>query len=108
MTLQEIAKKHGVTHQCVAMAVCKYNISYFRPVTQKQCIYPNIRKWMNDNKVSQAEIIRRMGVEVGGGTSTKFRAWLRGENEPRKRDIDMLLKITGMTYEEMFREEETE
>lgn len=105
MTLQEIAKKPGVSHQAVAMACSKFNVSYFRPVSEKQCIYPGLRAWMNENKVGQAELIRRMGKGIGGRTSERIRCILRGNHDPKKNEIDLMLKVTGLTYEEMFKED---
>ena len=104
-TYQEIAKQFGVSYQAVAVALGKHHPGHTRPLTEKQCIYPNLRRWMNENKISQAELIRRMGKMVGGRTSEMVRGWLIGRSYPKKPDIDILLKVTGLTYEELFKED---
>lgn len=107
-TYQEIANEFGVSYQAVAMCIGKHHPGHFRPLTQKQCVYPGLRRWMNENKVSQAELLRRMGMMVGGRNSEHLRSLLNGRTEFKKKNIDLLLKITGMTYEVLlYREEET-
>ena len=105
-TYQEIATQFGVSYQAVAMAIGKHHPGHFKPVTHKQCVYPNLRRWLNENKVSQAEFLRRIGKAIGGRNYEKVRCWLSGKSYPRKQDIDLMLKITGLTYEELFYREE--
>ena len=75
----------------------------FQAVTEKGCIYVNLRAWMNKNRVSRAEFIRRMGYTNSPDTVTRFSTYLRGEHQPKKNFIDKMLDVTGMTYEEMFK-----
>lgn len=108
MTYQEIAAKYGVSYQAVAQAAGRHSPGHFRVFTTKSCIYIGLRNWLNDNKVSRAELMRRMNVSIGGKTTDRIGRILRGDTYPNKNDIDLLLKVTGMTYEELFAEEETQ
>lgn len=106
-TYQEIADKYGVTKQAVSLA-CRQNTSNgFRVYTEKGCIYPNLRKWLNKNKVSRAQLARRMGMVGYHSTANRVGAILSGKLEPTKGTIDKLLQITGMKYETMFYIEKT-
>lgn len=98
---REIAERFGVSRQYVAMVCGKCDPAYFIPVDDK-CIYPNLRDWMNKNKVSRNKFVRRMGLTTGPGNIDRFSAYIRGINQPRKPYIDKMLKVTGMTYETLF------
>ena len=102
MTCREIAEKHGVSVQAVYQATSKYKETQFKEVTPEQCIYPNVRDWMNKNKVSRNELIRRMGMATLPGTSNALGRHLKGTKYPLKQTIDKLLKVTGLTYEQFF------
>lgn len=102
MTCREIAEKYGVTRQAVYQATSKYKETQFKKVTPEQCIYPNVRDWMNKNKVSKNELKRRMGLTTAAGTSALLGRYLKGTKYPLKQTIDKLLKVTGLTYEQFF------
>lgn len=104
LTYQQIADKYGVSKQCVAGACGKRDIAYFR--YDNSCVYPALRGWINDNKISTRELLRLMGMTSYGQNHANLRYRLNGKGEFTKSDIDKLLEITGMTYEELFREEE--
>ena len=73
-TYAEIAKKYGISRQRVQQVCKKWS--------KKQCIYINLRKWMNDNAVSIADLtyrIRATGREISGPT---VRNVLEGRNSP--------------------------
>ena len=63
--------------------------------------YPAIHRWMAENRVSGRELARRMDVPC----DTVYGV-LRGQNYPGMHTIKALLRATGMTFEEAFREEE--
>ena len=102
MTYQQIADKVGVSKQYIAQICGKRNPRHFRVITEEGCIYPNLRAWMNDNKVSRRELLRRMGRLAWPVNSQMLSRYLRGEDSPRKEVIDAMLKATGLTYEFMF------
>lgn len=100
-TYTQIAERVGCTHQYVA-AVCGKQSPYRFSVITDNCIYPNLRKWMNDNKVSRSEFVRRMGYELAQGNQQRFSNLLRGKYIPRKTYIDKMIEVTGMPYEVLF------
>ena len=102
MTYRQIAEKHGVSFQYVSIVCSKYSSKHFQYVPETGCIYPNLRRWVNENKVSKFEMLRRMGETVGAENSTRLRRLMKGEYLPRKDCIDKLLKVTGMSYEMLF------
>lgn len=106
LTYQEIAAKYGVTYQAVAQAAGRHSPGHFRVFTNKSCIYTGLRNWLNENKISRAELMRRMHLAVGGKNTDRVGRLLRGDTDPNKRDIDLLIQITGLTYEVLFSEED--
>lgn len=108
LTYRQIAEKHGVSFQTVAQACGKSDASKFRAFTESDCVYPNLRKWLNDNKVSRYEFIRRVGLCADSATSCTFGKYFRGKHYPNKQTIDKMLRVTGLTYEELFYREDAE
>ena len=102
---REIAERFGVSVQYVSMVCASYAPERFQ-VIDGNCVYPNLRKWMNDNKVSRSELLRRMGITVHPNNSGRLSSYMRGQCEPRKDFIDKMLKATGMTYEKLFYRED--
>jgi len=105
MTYREIAEKCGCSYQNVAMSLAKRNVNHFRHITESGCVYPVLRNWMNENRICVDELLRRIhGHNVGGHTHSRWSELLKGRTELKKHDIDSLLRVTGMTYEELFGE----
>jgi hypothetical protein len=98
----EIARIVGVSRQRVSQICGKYTPGHFCTITEKECVYPLWRKWMNDNKVSRTEMIRRMGCEPHPEYLSRLHNWMRGNCYPLKQSIDLLLAATGLTYEQLF------
>ena len=105
MSYREIAGKYGVTYQRVAQ-VCAKGGSRFRPYKETEVVFPNLRKWLNENKVSRAEMLRRMGRQPHSAGIKTMTGWLSGEHDPSKLQIDRMLAITGLTYEQFFARED--
>ena len=107
LTYREIAARCGVSYQAVAQVCAKSKATQFRKISTKSCAYPSLREWMNAHYVSTAELYRLMndGDPCIGHASHVLRKRLLGITMWKKDEIDLLLKITGMTYEELFREE---
>ena len=59
-----------------------------------------MRKWLNENKITYAELSRRMGN--GYTRHYTLRAYLRGICYPPKLTIDKFLSVTNLTYEQFF------
>ena len=103
MKLREIADALGVSRQYVAEVCGKCTPAHFRPVGS-ECIYPNLRKWMNENNVSRKEFVKRMGLEIYPDSYNRFGKLIKGESQPPKPYIDKMLKVTGLSYETLFAE----
>lgn len=90
----QIAKHFGVSRQRI------YDIlpSTGRPV--KGCIYPNINEWMIDNEMNAFDLARAIDMSPSGLTD-----FLRGLHDTRKKYIDKILDVTGLTYEHAFAKE---
>lgn len=100
LTYQQIGNALGCSKQYIAQILGKQDVRKFRYF--KNCIYPNISKWMNDNKVSLAEFVRRMGHQALPNNISTLRYVLIGKTHPRKPYIDLMINITGMPYEVLF------
>ncbi len=102
MTYREIAAKYGVTYQAVAQVCSKRDASHFRSIKEDECVYPNLRSWMNENKVARNELSRRMFGNSSSVCLGRISAWLHGKCYPTKLNIDRLIAVTGLTYEQLF------
>lgn len=103
LTYKQIAEKYGVSKQNVAQCCSQDNAKHFHFWTEKMCVYPNVRNWLNKNKITKSELIRRMGIRVHANTNAVVGGYLNGSHYPSKQTIDKLLSITGLTYEEFFK-----
>jgi transcriptional regulator with XRE-family HTH domain len=102
MKYREIAAKHGVSYQAVAQVCAARDEGRFRPFTEEECAYPNLRNWLNENRVMRNELARRMFGYTGGKYTALISNWISGRNYPTKVNIDKLMSITGLTYEQLF------
>lgn len=98
---KDIADALGCSRQYISMVCGGRSPSRFQYIGDK-CIYPNLRKWMNENKVSRTELLRRMGLVTKTANYTRITNYIYGQYDPSKRFIDRMLKITGLTYETLF------
>ena len=100
MTFREIAEKYDVSYQSVHSTCTKQDGSYcLKIISKRGCIYPNLRSWLNADRARRDAFFLAM-------KGCSIREFLKGERQPKKDAIDKMLAITGMTYEEMFAEEE--
>lgn len=102
MSHKEIAEMYGVSRQTVHFACARHSPGHFKPYKADQVVYPNLRRWLNENKVGRLEFIRRMGNTGPGHTYDSVRGWFRGDHYPSKQNIDKILEITGLTYEDLW------
>jgi predicted transcriptional regulator len=90
-----------------------YQMSYakrhknFEQITPEMNIYPNWRKWMNENSITTRMFVELMGLDLSSRSYNCVYGWMRGRCYPSKMNIDRILKTTGMTYEQLFYQEET-
>jgi predicted transcriptional regulator len=104
MAYQDIADKYGVSRQCVQQACARECKAKFR--YNHSCIYPALKEWINENQVTTAELLRQLDMVRHQNNYDRIHKLLTGKQELKKHHIDKLLKMTGMTYEELFRGEE--
>lgn len=70
-----------------------------RPL-ENEIKYPALKAWIEKNCDSISDFSRLLCVNDKG-----FRSFLYGRNGCTKHTIDLILEVTGMTYEEAFKEE---
>lgn len=99
---REIAERLNISHQAVASSLSKSQDYAFRAITPVRCIYCGLRKWMNENKISVAELCRRMGYKGITNNHERISRKISGKTEIRKSEIDKIIRITGLTYEYLF------
>lgn len=100
LNYRQIAEVVGCSRRHVSSILRGTVIRNFRPITN--CIWPGLARWMNENECSKTELLRKMGGNPWDCTLKRLSSWMQGEYDPPKREIDKILKVTGMTYEECF------
>ena len=100
LTYETIASILGISKQAVHQAANPPGDKNdgFRESTIPKIKYVGLRNWMRTNRINLAEVERLCGV-------TKLYATVIGKCEPRKKTIDAILRVTGLTYEECFKED---
>lgn len=101
----EIARIVGLSRQRVNQICGKNGTGHFKPLTESECVYPKWREWMNENRCSRTELIRRMGLVYHPRYHSSLSCWMRGKNYPVKPTIDRLIRTTGLSYEQLFSRE---
>ena len=102
-TYREIAQAIGCSYQYVAQILGKHDETKFRPLGEKDCVYPGLRKWLNTNKCSRRELYRKMyGYNMIGNSNVAFLDRLHGRVSFRMDEINLIISITGLTYEQLF------
>ena len=108
MTYQEIADSMGISKAYVAILLDRtVKTSNFHIWPVETSPYPILTQWMNDNQITRQELAEKLGYSVST-SSGYIIAKIMKTDKLSKREIDKLLEITGMTYEELFRKLATE
>lgn len=96
---QSLANELGVSRQRIHQ-ICKRPPRVF--VREHQCIYPGLRKALNDGRIN----ITKLAV-ICECSRYQVSHVLEGKTKRiSKNMIDKLIALTGMTYEELFKEDE--
>ena len=66
-------------------------------------VYPAIAQWLRQTGVALKTLAERAWISESCITNV-----MKGKETPSKYTIDQILAVTGMTYEEAFRQEEKE
>ncbi len=96
-TYAEVGKKLGYSQQHIQQM--------FPGITERglgrrpRGIYPNIERWIKENRLTRAAF----GKKLGCCDQTTVH-YLNGKRQPDKETIDKILSLTGMTYEEAFKQ----
>lgn len=98
-TLQEIGDALGVTRARVDQMLKPF---HFAETHRLACIYPNIRRYIEVNRITVSEFMLRCGFAPTNATKI-----LTGRNLSVK-TIARILAATGMTFDEAFATEATE
>lgn len=104
-TYDYIAKQYGISRQRVYQILGKMHICYFRPITKKQVFYTGLRNWLNENKISFTELCRRVYGHYYPTQAGYLIQYTNGTHPLRLPLILKLMKITGLTFENLFMEE---
>ena len=105
-TYAQIAKRYGVSSQAVAAACARGQSGRFRAWTKEQCIYPNLRQWLNENQIGMTGLLCRLDILPTDSARGRYESYLKGRTYPQKKNIDRMLQVTGMTYEQLWMEDE--
>ena len=105
-TYEEIGKAMGISRQRVYQIIGGSVRDCFKEITADECICPNIRKWMNENRISKPKLTRMIYGEeryhpLNWGTVGNI---LKG-SDCHKHCIDNILRVTGLSYEVAFKKE---
>lgn len=90
----EIAKETGCSPKEVAEVI---GVRLRASHPHKKWVYPGLEAWMHENCVSI-----RILANMCGANNAVVRAWLCRKNDIMKRNVDKILRVTGLTYEEAF------
>lgn len=101
-TYEDIGKHYGVSKQR-AHQICTCDAregTHYHPKTVERIPYIGLREWMIKNRVSVKELGDLSGREVFRKSYNRYGL--------TKASVDAILRVTGLTYEECFREEVSE
>ena len=103
MSYQEIADKFGVSRQYINFLLQDGERVGRKPKNTHQIKYIGLKRYLETNRISIGKFSKMCGIDY----TTMWRN-LIGKTDMLKRNIDKILKVTGMTYEEAFKEDEKE
>ena len=101
-TYQQIGEAFGISRQRVHQMIGGRDVRFFRHIGTKTCIYKGVRKYLNDNQISIAELVRRTYGIYHPKNFYSMRNRLSGVTDINKTYIDKILEVTGLTYEVAF------
>ena len=107
MTLTEIAEKEGLTKQRVHQIVRKdYGITEFQLNKINMVLFPAIRDWMIGYKITLKEFCETVSNTSHNEVSEKsVEKFLVNGSKTNVNLIQDILKVTGMSFEEAFKED---
>lgn len=97
-SLKECADKFGVTREYIRQITPPVETCARRRSSYETCIYPNLKKWLYENRYSYSSFAKLLAVSA----MSVYNA-LKGKVDPHKKLIDKILDATEMSYEEAFK-----
>lgn len=105
MTYQEIADSMAVSKAYVAVLLDKtVKTSNFHIWPIELSPYPALTQWMNDNQMTRQELAEKLGYSPSTSSCYIITKIMKTDKFTKK-EIDKLLELTGMTYEELFKKQ---
>lgn len=95
VSIQEIADHFGVTREYIRQITPTINTLAVRRKKLDSYIYPNISRWMKENRVCASKLAKTIGI-----SPVTVSNMLSGRVNTTKSTIDKVLEVTGMTYEQ--------
>lgn len=104
LTYAEIAEQMGVSKAYVALLLQgTTKRKNFHRWAYDSTPYPLLTQWMNEHQMSKMELATKLGYSPN--SNAQYIVYKRiKEGKLDKNEIDMLLKLTGMNYETLFKE----
>ena len=102
MTLEEIGNVYGISRERVRQIMEEVTHGYDRKMRcsyMQKCIYPGIKKWLLDNRITASELNKKCGLCE---KPTLMYNRIMGVTEFKISEIQKILAYTGMTFEEAF------
>jgi transcriptional regulator with XRE-family HTH domain len=102
MTYAEIADTMGISKARVGQLL--YDASSknnFHIWNEDRCPFPKLVSWLNRERMTMVKFAEHLGYAPNPSSYQNMRIRLR-EGRLSKREIDVILNMTGMTYEELF------
>lgn len=104
-TNKMIAEQFGVSCQRVNQILAERSEGRFRGWSEERCVHDGMRNWLNTNKISCSELGRILyGHNLDGYSRESLARTLRGKKEFKLSTINKLIDVSGMTFEQLFRE----
>lgn len=98
LTYKEVGERLGVSKARAHVLVNKPSQGYFNKMAIDKVRYIGLREWMIKNKVTMSELERRC-------RANRMYHNLVYNHKPNKKTIDAILSVTGLTYDECFKED---
>lgn len=102
-SFQKIADSLGVSRQWIWVIIHRDGNVPYQQKLLNRVIFPAIRNYLYKNRIS----ISQFSVLCNVSYMTMYQR-ITGQTDIPKRTIDQILRVTGMTYEEAFKEDEKE
>ena len=98
-TFQKIGDTFGMSKQAVYQ---KLQLTDHRRTSgYDKIVYPNIKHWVEKNNASFAQVVRAMGSKGKTSATTHAKNVLTGITKMSLEDIQGLIKLTGLSFEEV-------